>query len=74
VRQRGGRAAERATQTAGKAQEQQDVVLADVQRLDIDRLYASPPLRSHDPAAEPAVEAATGTATGAAAASAGEPG
>jgi hypothetical protein len=74
VRQLGGLAAELAKQTAGKAQEQQDVVLADVQRLDIDRLYASPPLRSHDPAAEPAVEAATGTATGAAAASAGEPG
>ena len=74
VRQLGGLAAELAKQTAGKAQEKQDVVLADVQRLDIDRLYASPPLRSHDPAAEPAVEAATGTATGAAAASAGEPG
>ncbi|MGD0686457.1 MAG: hypothetical protein ABSA03_15255 [Streptosporangiaceae bacterium] len=74
VRQLGGLAAELAKQTAGKAQEQQDVVLADVQRLDIDRLYASPPLRSHDPAAEPAVEAATGTATGTAAASAGEPG
>ena len=47
VRQLGGLAAELAKQTAGKAQEQQDVVLADVQRLDIDRLYASPPLRTH---------------------------
>jgi hypothetical protein len=54
VRQLGGLAAELAKQTAGKAQEQQDVVLADVQRLDIDRLYASPPLRTHEPAAEAA--------------------
>jgi hypothetical protein len=80
VRQLGGLAAELAKHTAGKAQEQQDVVLADVQRLDIDRLYALPPLRSHEPAAETAAGAAetaagaAGAVAGAGAGAAGDPG
>lgn len=44
VRQLGGLASELAKQTAGKAQAQQDSVLADVQQLDIGSLYQSAPL------------------------------
>jgi hypothetical protein len=44
VRQLGGLASELAKQTAGKAQEQQDSVLADAQQLNIDSLYRLPPL------------------------------
>jgi hypothetical protein len=57
VRQLGGLAAELAKQTAGKAQQQQDTVLADAQRLGLDRLdqldrlpMGPPPDRSPDPA------------------------
>jgi hypothetical protein len=49
VRQLGGLASELARQTAGKAQEQQDVVLADAQRLSLDRLYKLPPLDAGPP-------------------------
>ncbi len=45
VRQLGGLASELAKQTAGKAQEQQDAVLADAQQMNIDSLYQLPPLR-----------------------------
>jgi hypothetical protein len=45
VRQLGGLASELAKQTADKAQEQQDLVLADAQQLNIDGLYRLPPLR-----------------------------
>lgn len=45
VRQLGGLASELAKQTAQKAEKQQDVVLTDAQRLDIDGLYESPPLQ-----------------------------
>ena len=51
VRQLGGLASELAKQTAEKAQEQQDSVLADAQQLDIGSLYASPPLRTQPAAA-----------------------
>jgi hypothetical protein len=44
VQQLGGLAAELAKQTAVKAQAQQNSVLADAQRLDLDTLYAAPPL------------------------------
>jgi hypothetical protein len=47
VRQLGGLASELAKQTAEKAQVQQDVVLAEAQRQDVDRLYELPPLRTH---------------------------
>jgi hypothetical protein len=46
VRQLGGLASELAKQTAGKAQEQQDAVLADAQQMNIDSLYRLPPLRT----------------------------
>jgi hypothetical protein len=46
VRQLGGLASELAKQTAGKAQTQQDSVLSEAQRIDIDSLYDSPPLRA----------------------------
>jgi hypothetical protein len=49
VRQLGGLASELAKQTAEKAQEQQDSVLADAQQLNIDRLYRLPPLRRQPP-------------------------
>jgi len=52
VRQLGGLASELAKQTADKAQEQQDCVLADAQHLSIDSLYALPPLRTRSPADE----------------------
>jgi hypothetical protein len=44
VRQLGGLASELAKQTAGKAQTQQDFVLADAQQLNRDSLYKLPPL------------------------------
>ncbi|HEY6494782.1 MAG TPA: hypothetical protein VIZ43_16030 [Trebonia sp.] len=46
VQQLGGLASELAKQTAGKAQGQQDSVLTGAQQLDINTLYASPPLRT----------------------------
>jgi hypothetical protein len=52
VRQLGALASELAKQTAKKAQEQQDVVLADAQRLDIDSLYELPPLPMRWPPAD----------------------
>ncbi len=45
VRQLGGLASELAKQTAEKAQEQQESVLAEAQQLNIDSLYRLPPLR-----------------------------
>jgi len=51
VRQLGGLASELAKQTAGKAQAQQDSVLADAQQLNADSLYKLPPLRTGPPAA-----------------------
>ncbi len=51
VRQLGGLASELAKQTAGKAQEQQDSVLADAQQVNIDSLYRLPPLRTGPPSA-----------------------
>ena len=45
VRQLGGLASELAKQTAGKAQAQQDFVLADAQQFNRDSLYKLPPLR-----------------------------
>lgn len=44
ARQLGGLASELARRIAGEAQKQQDSVLADAQRLDLDTLYESPPL------------------------------
>jgi hypothetical protein len=44
IRQLGGLASELAKQTADKAQAQQDLVLADTQKLSIDHLYELPPL------------------------------
>lgn len=49
MRQLGGLASELAKRTAGKAQKQQDSVLSDTQRLDIDRLYESAPLLTEPP-------------------------
>ena len=54
VRQLGGLASELAKQTADKAQEQQDSVLADAQQLNIDNLYSLPPLRMRPPTADSA--------------------
>ena len=51
VRQLGGLASELAKQTAQKAEKQQDVVLRDAQRLDLDQLYELPPLGAPPPAA-----------------------
>jgi hypothetical protein len=44
VRQLGGLASELAKQTAEKAQSQQETVLADAQKLNLDDLYGLPPL------------------------------
>jgi hypothetical protein len=55
VRQLGGLASELAKQTAQKAEKQQDSVLTDAQRLDIDSLYESPPLSPQQPGAGDAV-------------------
>jgi hypothetical protein len=52
VRQLGGLASELAKQTAGKAQTQQDFVLADAQQLNKDSLYKLPPLRTGSAAAD----------------------
>jgi hypothetical protein len=49
VRQLGGLASELAKQTAEKAQEQQDSVLADAQQLNIDTLYKLPALNTGPP-------------------------
>jgi hypothetical protein len=49
VRQLGGLASELAKLTAEKAQEQQDVVLKDAQRLDLDGLYQLPQLGTWPP-------------------------
>jgi hypothetical protein len=57
VRQLGGLASELAKQTAGKAQAQQDFVLADAQQLNRDNLYKSPPLRMRSASAGGAGEA-----------------
>ena len=57
VRQLGGLASELAKQTAEKAQEQQDSVLAEAQRLNIDSLYRLPPLRMRPPTADAAGDA-----------------
>jgi hypothetical protein len=57
VRQLGGLASELAKQTAEKAQQQQDSVLADAQQLNIDILYKLPPLQTGSPAADAANEA-----------------
>jgi hypothetical protein len=54
VRQLGGLASELAKQTAQKAQEQQDAVLADAQQLNIDSLYGLPPMRTGSPVADAA--------------------
>jgi hypothetical protein len=53
VRQLGGLASELAKQTAEKAKAQQDVVLADAQRLNADVLYELPPLRAGAPGEDP---------------------
>jgi hypothetical protein len=55
VRQLGGLASELAKQTAQKAEKQQDAVLSDAQKLDIDSLYESPPLSPQQPGAGDAV-------------------
>jgi len=57
VRQLGGLASELAKQTAEKAQEQQDAVLADAQQLNIDSLYRLPPLHMRPPTAGAAGDA-----------------
>ena len=49
VRQLGGLASELAKQTAGKAQEQQDVVLKDAQQLNLDSLYRLEPIGTWPP-------------------------
>jgi hypothetical protein len=49
VRQLGALASELARQTAEKAQKQQDTVLADAQKLSLDRLYKLPPLDTGAP-------------------------
>jgi hypothetical protein len=54
VRQLGALASELAKQTAEKAQKQQDAVLDDAQKLDIDDLYKLPPLRTQP--AEPGTD------------------
>ena len=53
VRQLGGLASELAKQTAEKAQEQQDVVLKDAQKLSLESLYKLPPLRTLGEAEDP---------------------
>jgi hypothetical protein len=57
VRQLGGLASELAKRTAEKAQEQQDCVLTDAQRLNIDSLYGLPPLRMRPPTDDAAGDA-----------------
>ena len=62
VRQLGGLASELAKQTADKAQQQQDTVLADAQQLSLDRLYQLPPLDTGPPPPRPDPPAADDTA------------
>jgi hypothetical protein len=57
VRQLGGLASELAKQTAEKAQQQQDAVLADAQQLTIDSLDKMPPLQTRPPAVQTAGDA-----------------
>jgi len=57
VQQLGGLASELAKQTAERAQEQQDSVLADAQQLNIDSLYKLPPVRMRPPSADGAGDA-----------------
>lgn len=52
VRQLGALASELAKQTAVKAREQEDTVLADAQQLDLGSLYEAPPLLPQAPPAE----------------------
>lgn len=52
VRQLGGLASEVAKQTAEKATKQQDAVLAEAKRQDLDSLYSLPPLRMGPPPAD----------------------
>ena len=58
VRQLGALASELARQTAEKAKPQQDVVLADTQKMDIDRLYELPQLRTGPPGSDDTGDAA----------------
>ncbi len=57
VRQLGGLASELAKQTAEQATKQQDAVLAEAKRQDLDSLYSLPPLRMRPPPADPAPDA-----------------
>ena len=57
VRQLGGLASELAKQTAERAQEQQDSVLAEAQQQNIATLYKLPPLRRSPSPAEPGEDA-----------------
>jgi hypothetical protein len=57
VRQLGGLASELAKQTAEQATKQQDAVLAEAKRQNLDSLYSLPPLRMRPPPAEPASDA-----------------
>jgi hypothetical protein len=57
VRQLGGLASELAKQTAEKATKQQDAVLAEAKRQDLDSLYSLPPLRMRPSPADPAEDA-----------------
>jgi hypothetical protein len=57
VRQLGGLASELAKQTAEKAQQQQDTVLADAQQLTIDSLDKMPPLQTRPPTAQAQAQA-----------------
>ncbi len=50
VQQLGALASELAKQAAAGMQEQQDTVLSDAQRQDLDRLYGAPPLPTQRPA------------------------
>lgn len=49
VRQLGALASELARQLAEKAQKQQEAVLAEAEKLDLDKLYEQPPLRTEPP-------------------------
>ena len=57
VRQLGGLASELAKQTAEKAEEQREFVLADAQQLNIDSLYSFTPLHMRSPTADAAEDA-----------------
>jgi hypothetical protein len=66
VRQLGGLASELAKQTAEKATKQQDAVLAEAKRQDLDSLYSLPPLRMRPPPADepPPADSPTETSLG----------